>query len=62
VLKLQGALNKYFEVDRYISLKDQGIIAPPEAANSSRRTGVYWAAIFAWVTAGYLAEKMGRAS
>jgi hypothetical protein len=30
VLKLQGALNKYFEVDGYISLKDQGIIAPPE--------------------------------
>ena len=30
VLKVQGALNKYFQAKRYISLKDQGAAAPPE--------------------------------
>jgi hypothetical protein len=30
VLKVQGALNKYFQAERYISLKDQGAAAPPE--------------------------------
>lgn len=30
VLKIEGALNRYLKVERYVSIKDEAVVAPPE--------------------------------